>query len=143
MASVIITQDKADIGRAIDEALEGIPELERLVRDKVVAVKPNETYANEKDQSGLIQPDTLRAVIKHLKRFSPRELVVSGGAGAGETDEIFEVAGLMDVMRQEGVTFVDHNRPPFREVALEYRRPTSRARNGRSGSIRGCSSTRR
>jgi len=121
MASVIITQDRAQIGRAIDQALEGIPELEGLVRGKIVAVKPNETYADEKDQSGVTQPDTLRAVVRHLKRFSPRELVVSGGAGAGETDEILEVAGLMDVMRQEGVTFFDHNRPPFREVALEYR----------------------
>jgi len=66
------------------------------------------------------QPDTLRAVLRYLKQFKPRELVVSGGSGAGETDEIFRVAGLMQVVEEEGATFVDHNRPPFKEVTLEY-----------------------
>jgi uncharacterized protein (DUF362 family) len=121
MAAVIITQDRADIGRAIDQALGKVPGLDRLVRGKVVAVKPNETFADEKDKSGVTQPDTLRAVLRHLKGYAPRELVVSGGAGAGETDEVFRVAGLMDVVREEGAAFFDHNRPPFREVALEYR----------------------
>lgn len=121
MATVVITQDKSDIARAIDAALAKVPELDRLVRDQVVAVKPNETYADEKDRTGVTQPDTLRAVLRSLKRFAPRELVVTGGAGAGETDEIFRVAGLMDVVEQEQVTFFDHNRPPFQEVALAYR----------------------
>jgi uncharacterized protein (DUF362 family) len=121
MTRVVITQDKTAIGRAVAEALGNVPELDRLVRDKVVAVKPNDTYADEKDKSGVTQPDTLRSVLRHLKGFSPRELVVSGGAGAGETDEVFRVAGLMEVVEQEGAKFFDHNRPPFQEVALEYR----------------------
>jgi uncharacterized protein (DUF362 family) len=36
-----------------------------------------------------------------------------GGAGAGETDEIFRIAGLMDVVQSEGAEFFDHNRPTF------------------------------
>jgi uncharacterized protein (DUF362 family) len=59
-------------------------------------------------------------VLRHLKRFSPRELVVTGGSGAAGTDEVFRVAGLMEVVEQEDVTFFDHNLEPFREVALEY-----------------------
>src|SRR4051812_29222726 len=113
MTKVVITQDKTEFGRAIAEALGNVPELDRLVRDKVVAVKPNDTYADEKDQSGVTQPDTLRAVLKHLKGFSPRELIVSGGSGAGETDEVFRVAELREVVEQEGAKFFDHNRPPF------------------------------
>jgi uncharacterized protein (DUF362 family) len=121
MATIIITQDKDDIGRAIAAALGRIPDLTRLVHDKLVAVKPNDTYADQKDRTGVTQPDTLRAVLRSIKRFAPRELVVTGGAGAGETDAIFRVAGLMEVVEQEGATFFDHNRPPFQEVALEYR----------------------
>src|SRR5204862_5088472 len=30
------------------------------------------------------------------------------------------IVGLMDVVNQEGATFFDHNRPPFRSVDLEY-----------------------
>jgi uncharacterized protein (DUF362 family) len=119
MATVAITQDREDIGTAIAKALEHMP-LERLVRGKLVAVKPNETYATKDDTTGVTQPDTLRAVLRELKRFGPRQLVVTGGAGAAETDEVFRVAGLMDVVQQEGAEFFDHNRPPFTEVPLGY-----------------------
>jgi uncharacterized protein (DUF362 family) len=47
-------------------------------------------------------------------------LVVTGGAGAAETDEVFRIAGLMDVVTEEGATFFDHNRPPFVSVDLAY-----------------------
>jgi putative NADH-flavin reductase len=41
--------------------------------------------------------DTLRAVLRAVKQYEPRELVVTGGAGAAETDEVFRLAGLMEV----------------------------------------------
>jgi uncharacterized protein (DUF362 family) len=119
MATVAVTKDLEDIGRAIDEALRHVP-LERLVRGKLVALKPNETWASRDDISGVTQADTLRAVLRAVKRFSPRELVVSGGAGAAETEDVFRYAGMLDVVREEGAEFFDHNRAPFTEVPLEY-----------------------
>src|SRR5689334_14803379 len=118
MATVVITRDD-DMEKAIAEAL-GHIDLGRLVRGKLVAVKPNETWASAEDTTAVTQPDTLRAVLRRVKQFGPRELVVTGGAGAGETDEIFRIAGLMDVVEAEGATFFDHNRPPFTEVELPY-----------------------
>jgi uncharacterized protein (DUF362 family) len=118
MASVAVTQND-DVARAVDEAL-GHVDLEPLVRGKLVAVKPNETWASAEDTTGVTQGDTLRAVLKHLKRFGPRELVVSGGAGAAETDEVFRLAGMMAVLEAEGATFFDHNRAPFVSVELGY-----------------------
>jgi uncharacterized protein (DUF362 family) len=118
MASVVITRNEA-IERAVAEALESLP-LEPLVRGKRVAVKPNDTWASAEDTTGVTQPDTLRAVLRHLKPLGPRELIVSGGAGAAETEDVFRVAGLMDVVEEEGALFFDHNRPPFTSVALEY-----------------------
>jgi uncharacterized protein (DUF362 family) len=118
MATVVITRNEA-IEQAIAEALGHLP-VESLVRGKRVAVKPNDTWASAEDTTGVTQPDTLRTVLQELKPHQPRELIVTGGAGAGETDEIFRVAGLMDVVEQEGATFFDHNRAPFREVELDY-----------------------
>ena len=118
MVAVVITQNDA-IEQAITEALDQLP-LESLVRGKVVAVKPNETYATADDTTGVTQPDTLRAVLQQVKRYSPGELIVTGGAGAAETDEVFRLAGLMEVVEQAGATFFDHNRPPFTEVDLPY-----------------------
>ncbi|PYS89826.1 MAG: hypothetical protein DMF64_16605 [Acidobacteria bacterium] len=119
MASVVITQNE-QIEKAIAEALEQI-DLKPLIGGKLVAVKPNDTWASAEDKTGVTQPDTLRAVLRHLKQFGPRELVVTGGAGAAETDEVFRVAGLMEVVEEEGATFFDHNCPPFESVELEYK----------------------
>ncbi len=118
MARVAVTRND-DIARAIGEALDTL-EVEPLVRGKVVAVKPNETWASADDISGVTQADTLEATLRYLKRFAPKELIVSGGAGAAETADVFRYAGLDAVVEREGATFVDHNRPPFTEVALEY-----------------------
>jgi uncharacterized protein (DUF362 family) len=118
MPSVVIARND-NIDAAIQAALAPI-DLAPVVRGKLVAVKPNETYATRDDTTGVTQADTLRAVLRHLKRFGPRRLVVSGGAGAAETDEVFRVTGMMDVVEEEGAEFFDHNRPPFTRVELEY-----------------------
>jgi uncharacterized protein (DUF362 family) len=119
MVAVAIIQNFA-IEQAIAEALAHL-DLEAMIRSKRVAVKPNDTWASAEDTTAVTQPDTLRAVLRHVQRFSPRELIVTGGAGAAETEEVFRFAGLIDVVAQEGATFFDHNRPPFTAVALEYR----------------------
>jgi uncharacterized protein (DUF362 family) len=119
MAEVAVTQNQA-IDKAVAEALQPF-RLEALVRGKRVAVKPNDTWASAEDKTAVTQPDTLRAVLRILKQYQPRELVVTGGAGAAETDDVFRIAGLMEVVEQEGAVFFDHNRPPFVEVNLEYK----------------------
>jgi len=119
MPTVAITQDLRSIEHAVADALEKTP-LDDLVRGKLVAVKPNETYATADDTTGVTQPDTLRAVLQQIKRFGPRKIVVTGGAGAAKTDDVFRVAGLMEVVEEERVEFFDHNQPPFEEVQLQY-----------------------
>lgn len=118
MPKVAVTHH-AQIERAIEQAL-GHLDIKDLIQGKLVAVKPNDTWASKSDTTGVTQPDTLRAVLRHLKQFGPRELVVTGGAGAAETDDVFRVSGMMDVVDEEGATFFDHNRPPFVEVELQY-----------------------
>jgi uncharacterized protein (DUF362 family) len=118
VADVVITHN-GQIEQAIASALERVP-LHTLVAGRQVAVKPNETWASDDDTSGITQPDTLRAVLRAIKNHEPGQLVVTGGAGAAETEDVFRVGGLMDVVRAEGAEFVDHNRPPFVSVNLEY-----------------------
>lgn len=108
-----------DIERAIEQALSHL-DLDSLVRGKLVAVKPNETWASAEDRTGVTQPDTLRTVLRCVKRCDPRELVVTGGAGAAETEDVFRIAGLLSVVEEEGTRFFDHNRPPFVQVDLNY-----------------------
>ena len=119
MSEVVITQDH-HIETAVLEALESVP-LASLVRGRTVAVKPNDTWASPEDTTGITQPDTLRAVLRAIQAYEPREIVVSGGAGAAETDEVFRIGGLMDVVTDVGAEFFDHNRAPFVSVDLPYR----------------------
>lgn len=116
--STVAIAHHSDIEKSVHEALDRL-DLDGILRGKRVAVKPNDTWASRDDITGVTQPDTLRAVIQHIKRFGPKEITVTGGAGSAETDEVFRLAGLMEVVEAEGATFFDHNRPPFIEVALE------------------------
>jgi uncharacterized protein (DUF362 family) len=119
MTDVILTHSDR-IEEAVATALERVP-LAALVRGRRVAVKPNETWASAEDTSGITQPDTLRAVLGAVKAHNPAALIVTGGAGAAETEHVFRIGGLMDVVEELGAEFVDHNRPPFVSVDLEYR----------------------
>src|SRR5205814_1646034 len=119
MPDLVITHGQP-IAQGIDAALEHIALLP-LVAGRRVAVKPNDTWASKDYRTGITQPDTLRAVLRAIRRHGPRELIVTGGAGAAETDEVFRIGGLMDVVRDEGAEFIDHNREPFASVALTYR----------------------
>ena len=118
MSAVAIAYNP-DVGQAVREAL-GFIDLEPLVKGKLVAVKPNGTYATAENKNGVTQPDTLRAVLQVVKQFNPGRLVVSGGSGAGQTGDIYRTVGLMDVIEGEGVEFFDHNQAPFQEVWLDY-----------------------
>ena len=106
MARVAIAQDRKDIGAAIEHALSLLP-LGPVVRDRLVAIKPNETWASPEDTTAVTQGDTLRAVIRALRRLGPRELVVTGGAGAAETEEVFRLSGMMDAIEAEGVELLN------------------------------------
>jgi uncharacterized protein (DUF362 family) len=107
------------IERAVADAL-GRLDLAGLLRGRYVAVKPNETYAAAGDTTGVTQGDTLSAVLGALEAVGPSRLVVSGGAGAAETEEVFRLSGMWDAVQAHGVEFVDHNRPPFVDVSLDH-----------------------
>ena len=118
MSTVAITRDTEFIGQAIFDAL-GTLDLGDLFTNRLVAIKPNDTAATPDNISGVTHADTLQAVIRFVKQFNPRHIVVSGGAGASITADVFRYTGMMDVIQREGVEFFDHNHAPFQEITLE------------------------
>ncbi|HEX5432349.1 MAG TPA: DUF362 domain-containing protein [Bryobacteraceae bacterium] len=118
MAAVAITRNER-IEQAVQEALAYL-DLEPLERGKLVAVKPNDTWATKDDITGVTPADTLRGVLRYLKRFGPRHIVVTGGSGAAKTEDVFRFAGMLDVTKEEGAEFFDHNQAPFASVPLPY-----------------------
>jgi uncharacterized protein (DUF362 family) len=116
--TVSIANRPGDIEKAIGEALGRVP-LEDF-RDKIVAIKPNDTTATPDDKTACTQADTLRATIQFLKTLHPRSIVVSGGAGKMETEEVFKNLGYPEVIESEGVEWFDHNKAPFVPVDLHF-----------------------
>ncbi len=116
--TVAIADRPGDIAKAIRQAL-GHLALEDF-RDKVVAIKPNDTTATAEDKTACTQADTLRATIQFVKNLHPRKIVVSGGAGAMETEDVFKVLGYFEVIESEGVEWHDHNKAPFVPVDLAF-----------------------
>src|SRR4051812_47670023 len=116
--TVSIADRPGNIEKAIAEALGRLP-LEDF-RDKLVAIKPNDTTATADDKTACTQADTLRATIRFVKMLHPRSIVVTGGAGAMETEDVFKVLGYPEVISSEGVEWFDHNRPPFEPVDLTF-----------------------
>lgn len=120
MKSQVAIAQNADVEKAIPDALELLDGLSELFEGKHVAVKPNETWASTDDLTACTQADSVRATIQYLKRYNPKEITVTGGAGAAETDEVFRLLSIDKVIEEEEVGFFDHNRPPFSAVKLEY-----------------------
>jgi len=118
MVPVAIAQAPS-IEVSIQQALRHL-DIDHLIRGKQVAIKPNETWADADDKTAVTQADTLRSVIRHVRRFGPAGVVVTGGSGAADTAEVMKVSGMMDVIEEEGASFFDHNKPPFVSVDLEY-----------------------
>ena len=63
--TVSIAHDPNDIEKAITHALDEVA-LEDF-KDRVVAIKPNDTTAKEKDKTACTQADALRATIRYIK----------------------------------------------------------------------------
>jgi uncharacterized protein (DUF362 family) len=107
-------------------------------------VKPSDTWASEEDKTAVTQGEPLRAVLECVKRFGPRELVVTGGAGAAETEDVFRTSGMLQVVREANVAYFDHKRPRSHPSNLSTRRTGMYpALKDQSWSTRGCSNTRR
>jgi uncharacterized protein (DUF362 family) len=116
--TVSIAHQPDNIEKAITQAL-GEVALDDF-RDKVVAIKPNDTTARPDDKTACTQADTLRATIRFIKTLHPKSIVVTGGSGAMKTEDVFKVLGFPEVIASEGVEWFDHNQPPFHAVDLPF-----------------------
>ena len=116
--TVSIANQPGDIETAITTALTRVP-LEDF-RNKIVAIKPNDTTATPDDKTACTQADTLRATIRFVKTLHPKSIIVSGGAGKMETEDVFRVLGYPEVIASEGVEWFDHNKAPFVPVDLTF-----------------------
>ncbi len=79
-----------------------------IKRGETVVLKPNGGHAAPPETAVCTSPDTLRAVIREVKKAQPGKIVVAESSAIGcDTMECLEVSGLAAVAREEGVQLLD------------------------------------
>ncbi|MDR2728118.1 MAG: DUF362 domain-containing protein, partial [Chitinispirillales bacterium] len=116
---VAIARDP-DIKRALGQTFELLGSLSDIFTDKHVAIKPDDTWAGAKDSRACTQADTVRALIQLIKIYRPYKITVAGGCSDGESDLVFELLGIGNVISEENAEFFDLNRGPFKSVSLKW-----------------------
>lgn len=73
-----------------------------------VVLKPNAGHAAPPESAVCTNPEVVRAVIREVKKAKPGKLVIAEAAAIGcNTMECFEVSGIAQVAREEGVELID------------------------------------
>lgn len=79
-----------------------------IKKGETVVLKPNVGHAEGPETAVCTNPETVRAVICEVKKASPYRIVIAEASAIGcDTKECFEVSGIADVAREEGVELFD------------------------------------
>ncbi|QHQ61696.1 DUF362 domain-containing protein [Anaerocolumna sedimenticola] len=118
-AFVSITKNESE-QKSLTEALDLLPVKDIIRGGEVVVITPN--WVNEKppETGTVVGPYTLQELIKYVKRFNPKEIIVATGSGGKETGTIFKNIGYDKIIEAEQVQFIDLNYGPYTELELEH-----------------------
>lgn len=76
-----------------------------------VVLKPNAGHAAPPELAVCTHPETVRAVIREVKKANPKRIIIAEAAAVGcDTLECYEVSGIASVAREEGVDLIDIKR---------------------------------
>ncbi len=79
--------------------------------NSTVVLKPNAGHAAPPEFAVCTHPETVRAVIREVKKANPKRIVIAEAAAVGcDTIECYEACGIAKVAEEEGVELVDIKR---------------------------------
>ncbi len=119
-SSVAITRNEIE-AVAIKEAVELLQIIPTIGKEDVVVITPNWVNNKKSPDSGVVVgPDSLRQIIRMIKLREPKRIVVATGTADGETADVMNNVGFGEVIRDEGVEFIDLNHGPFVRINLNH-----------------------
>ncbi|MHA1273139.1 MAG: DUF362 domain-containing protein, partial [Promethearchaeota archaeon] len=99
-----------DVESAVFQALELINAANLFKKPNLkILIKPNILLGKEPERAATTHPEVLKAVIKWLKQFNPKRIIVAESSGTfkrGATLEAFEKSGIKDVCEKFDVEWV-------------------------------------
>lgn len=108
---------------AIEESLRLI-QADNLINNKdVVVITPNWVQPNDPKTADIVGAESLRCIIRFVKKNNPCRIVVATGSAGENTSEILKDVGYEKIILQEQVEFVDLNHGPFIRINLNHKAP--------------------
>lgn len=120
---VVAIAAEDDVGLAITHALEQLTLGRLLWPADVVMIKPTLTTMRGYRRSAITKPEALRAVIRAVKNWSHRRVIVAEASGDLSTQDLLAFSGAGEVIAEEDVDFVDLSDPPFVDIAIDHTHP--------------------
>ena len=118
-AIVSITKNESE-QKALTEALDLLPVKDIIRGGEVVVITPNWVNDMPPEHGTIVGPYTLQELIKYVKRFNPKEIIIATGTGGKETGEVFKNIGYDKIIKAEQVQFIDLNYGPYTDLELEH-----------------------
>ena len=106
--------------QSIKEALDFLPIKDIIHEEDTVVITPNWVSCKPPSTATVVGPESLREIIKYVKRFQPKKIIVATGSGGADTRKIFETIGYEKVITEEGIEFVDLNYGPYTELEIDH-----------------------
>ncbi|WP_008825707.1 DUF362 domain-containing protein [Haloplasma contractile] len=120
---VAITHNDEEV-KAVEEGLKLIKAKTIFQKDDVVVITPNWVHAegpNDQSRGEVVGKETLRFIIKWVKKQDPKRIVVATGSGGGNSRDIMKKVGYEDVMRDEEIEFIDYNEGPYDTLTIGHK----------------------
>lgn len=110
---------------AISEGLALIQAENLINNNDVVVITPNWVQKQTPDTGVVVGHESLRELIRYVKKNNPRRIVIACGSGERNTTEIMNAVGFDRIIQEEGIEFIDLNVGPFTRVTLNHNEPSS------------------
>jgi uncharacterized protein (DUF362 family) len=121
---IAIAGGEGQEGDHLKSALDMLP-LDRMITgDDVVVITPNWVKSEPPETATTVGQGTLKCLIRYIKGFGPKRIVIAAGSGGDPTPKVMQEIGYDKVIQDEGVEFVDLNYGPYIEIELNNSNPS-------------------
>lgn len=122
-SNVGIAQNPENESQCLLNSLSLIQAENLIEREDIVVITPN-FVKNMPPESGVVTGyNTLKTLISFIKNQNPRRIVLACGSGSKDTKSVLEDLGIMKLIADECIEFIDLNHGPFTEIRLNHNTP--------------------
>ncbi|MTI69570.1 MAG: DUF362 domain-containing protein [Firmicutes bacterium] len=111
--------------KSLEQCLNNLPMEDIIKKNDNVVITPNWVKAKSPSSATVVGPNTLDKLIKIVKKYNPKRVVIATGSGGDSTDKVMKYVGYDKVIKDNNVEFIDLNYGPYTNLKLNHWMPPS------------------